>query len=182
MKVDVLGCAVCAPGLPDWADARATCSTGRRALRSRRWCASRRSSRCRRTSGGACRRPRALRWASAARRCEDARHRRRRRVATVFASCGSDGEIMHQICEGLARKPAGDLADALPQLGAQRARRLLEHRACQRMRRRRACARSRRRSPPGSSRPPRRRWPSRAPCCSSPTTCRILRRCRASGT
>ena len=105
MKVEVLGCAVCAPGLPDWASAiQVLCGHAgydRSAMRDpspielppnerRRLPATARAA----LGVGI----EALRAA----RIEDPKD-----VATVFTSCGSDGEITHQICDGLARVPPG---------------------------------------------------------------------------
>ena len=104
MKVDILGCAVRAPGFPDWSTARRVLAGGapydRDAVpqsapsvplppnEQRRLPATARDA----LGVGA--------EALADARIDDARD-----IATVFASCGSDGEITHQICEALARTP-----------------------------------------------------------------------------
>jgi len=104
LKVDILGCAVRAPGFPDWATARRVLTGGapydRDAVRQspppvplpaneqRRLPATARDA----LGVGA--------EALADARIDDAGD-----VATVFASCGSDGEITHQICDALARTP-----------------------------------------------------------------------------
>ena len=102
MNVEVLGGAVCAPGLPDWRTAvdvlsgRATYDRNR--VRDpatielppnerRRLPATARAA-----LGVGIEALRTAQVDSAS-------------VATVFTSCGSDGEITHQICDGLARVP-----------------------------------------------------------------------------
>ena len=50
-----------------------------------------------------------------------------RPVASVFTSSGGDAVNCHEICAALASADPGDLADPLPQFGAQRRLRLLEH-------------------------------------------------------
>lgn len=104
MKVDIVGCAVRAPGFPDWATARrvliGSASYDREAVRQspapvplppneqRRLPATARDA-----------------LAVGAEALADARIDDAADVATVFASCGSDGEITHQICDALARTP-----------------------------------------------------------------------------
>jgi hypothetical protein len=104
VKVAILGCAVRAPGFPDWSTARRVMNGGaaydRNAVREspspvplppneqRRLPATAREA----LGVGA--------EALADARIDDARD-----IATVFSSCGSDGEITHQICEALARTP-----------------------------------------------------------------------------
>ena len=101
MNVEILGCAVCAPGLPDWATAAKVLSGEAAYDRSLVREASpvalppnerRRLPATARVALGVG--IEALRDAQVD---ED--------VATVFTSCGSDGEITHQICDGLARVP-----------------------------------------------------------------------------
>lgn len=102
MNVEILGCAVCAPGLPDWATAVEVLAG--RAVYDR----------------SAVRNPSTVELPPNERRRLPATARAalgvgiealrtaqvdRESVATVFTSCGSDGEITHQICDGLARVP-----------------------------------------------------------------------------
>lgn len=102
MKVEILGCAVCAPGLPDWATAVEVLN-GRAAYE--------------RSAVGD---PSPVELPPNERRRLPATARAalgvgiealraaeldRQSVATVFTSCGSDGAITHEICEGLARVP-----------------------------------------------------------------------------
>ena len=85
-------------------------------------------------------------------------------------------ELPRNLPDARVRRPA-DLADALPQLGAQRAGRLLEHRhRCDAIRRRRS-ARSTAASAPDCSKPPARFWSRAIRCCSSPTIPVIRSRC-----
>jgi hypothetical protein len=103
MKLAVLGCAVCAPGLPDWASAVEVLN-GRAAY-----------------DRSVVRDPSTVELPPNERRRLPATARAAlgvgiealraaeldtQGVATVFTSCGSDGAITHQICEGLARDPA----------------------------------------------------------------------------
>ena len=103
MKVEVLGCAVCAPGLPDWRTARDV--LGGRAAYDKTLV---------RDASIVALPPNERRRLPATARValgvgiealRDARIEGVDSVATVFVSCGSDGEIMHQICDGLARNP-----------------------------------------------------------------------------
>lgn len=103
MKVEVLGCAVCAPGLPDWASAtQVFCGHARYDRR-----LVRDPSTVQLPPNERRRLPATARAALGvglealrAAQIEDAAS-----VATVFTSCGSDGQITHEICEGLARVP-----------------------------------------------------------------------------
>lgn len=103
MKVEVLGCSVCAPGLPDWASAirvlRGEARYDRAAVRDPAAVDLPANERRRLPATARV----ALGVASEALRA--ARIDDPESVATVFSSCGSDGEITHQICEGLARVP-----------------------------------------------------------------------------
>jgi hypothetical protein len=102
MKVGIAGCAVCAPGLPDWATA-AQVLTGKAPY-----------------DANAVRDPAPVDLPPNERRrlpptaraalgigteALRATQLRMDEVATVFTSCGSDGEITHRICEELARVP-----------------------------------------------------------------------------
>lgn len=105
MNVDVLGCAVRAPGFPDW-------STARRVLAGDaeydREAASETSTRVPLPANEQRRLPATAREALrvGAEALADAAIDDASDIATVFSSCGSDGEITHQICEALARSPA----------------------------------------------------------------------------
>jgi Beta-ketoacyl synthase, N-terminal domain len=103
MKVAILGCAVCAPGLPDWATAAKVLggqtSYDRSAVRDPSPVALPPNERRRLPATARA----ALGVGIEALR--DARIDDMESVATVFTSCGSDGEITHQICDGLARVP-----------------------------------------------------------------------------
>jgi Beta-ketoacyl synthase, N-terminal domain len=103
MKVEVLGCAVCAPGLPDWATAAKVlgghAGYDRNAVRDPAPIELPPNER-RRLPGTA---RAALGVGIEALRAAQVDDRES--VATVFTSCGSDGEITHQICDGLARVP-----------------------------------------------------------------------------
>lgn len=102
MKIALLGGAVCAPGLPDWTTAVEVLS-GRSTY-----------------DRNHVRDPATIELPPNERRRLPATARAAlgvgiealraaqvdsRSVATVFTSCGSDGEITHQICDGLARVP-----------------------------------------------------------------------------
>ena len=102
MKVEVQGCAVCAPGLPDWETA-ARVLTGAAPY-----------------DASAVRDPTPVDLPPNERRRLPPTARaalgigtealrgtqlRLEEVATVFTSCGSDGEITHRICEELTRVP-----------------------------------------------------------------------------
>ena len=103
MELSVLGCAVRAPGFPDWTTARrvlgGTARYDRDAVRA---------------STPASLPPNEQRRLPATARealgvgieaLADAGIDDASAVATVFTSCGSDGEITHQICDALARTP-----------------------------------------------------------------------------
>ena len=103
MKVAVLGCGVSAPGMPDWQTA-SDVLTGRAPydrtlVREPRIVALPPNERRRLPATARV----ALGVGSEA--LKDASIDDIGSVATVFACCGSDGEIVHQICDGLARKP-----------------------------------------------------------------------------
>ena len=104
MKLDVLGCAVRAPGFPDWPTARRVLTGGaqydRDAVRARAASVALPANEQRRLPATARDALGVGAEALADARIDDARD-----IATVFASCGSDGEITHQICEALARTP-----------------------------------------------------------------------------
>ena len=104
MKVDILGCAVRAPGFPDWATARRVLAGGavydRDAVRQSPAQVALPPNEQRRLPATA---REALGVGAEA--LADARIVDAGDVATVFSSCGSDGEITHQICEALARTP-----------------------------------------------------------------------------
>jgi Beta-ketoacyl synthase, N-terminal domain len=103
MKVAILGCAVCAPGLPDWATAAKVLSGRTSYDRS----AVRDPSPVALPPNERRRLPATARAALGVgiEALHDARIDDMESVATVFTSCGSDGEITHQICDGLARVP-----------------------------------------------------------------------------
>jgi hypothetical protein len=106
METRLLGCAVRGPGLPDWPTAAAILSGRTRhvAQPSVEPAPSMLPPNERR------RLPDLARWALVA--GHDAllaAGRAGADIATVFASCGSDGKITHQICEALAT-PAGDVS------------------------------------------------------------------------
>jgi len=103
MKVQMLGCAVWGPGLPDWATAAKV--LGGHAAYDRS--AVRDPSPVELPPNERRRLPVTARVALGvgmealrAAQIEDMEN-----VATVFTSCGSDGEITHQICDGLAHVP-----------------------------------------------------------------------------
>jgi hypothetical protein len=103
MKVAILGCAVCAPGLPDWATAAKVLGgqTGydRSAVRDPSPVALPPNERRRLPATARAALGVGIEALRAA-RIDDMES-----VATVFTSCGSDGDITHQICDGLARVP-----------------------------------------------------------------------------
>jgi hypothetical protein len=103
MNVDILGCAVRAPGFPDW-------STARRVLSGR----AQYDRHAVRDSTPVSLPPNEQRRAPATARdalgvgaeaLADARIDDAGAIATVFTSCSSDGETTHQICDALARTP-----------------------------------------------------------------------------
>jgi len=103
VKVEVLGCAVCAPGLPDWRTAREVLAGrtryDRSLVRDAQIVALPPNERRRLPVTARV----ALGVGSEA--LENAQIDAVDGVATVFVSCGSDGDIVHQICDGLARNP-----------------------------------------------------------------------------
>ena len=104
MKVDILGCAVRAPGFPDWASARRVLTGGAPFDRD---AVPRPFSAVPLPPNEQRRLPATARDAIGvgAEALADARIDDAGDIATVFASCGSDGEITHQICEALTRTP-----------------------------------------------------------------------------
>ena len=104
MKVDILGCAVRGPGFPDWPTARRVLTRNaqydRDAVRDTPSPVPLPPNEQRRLPATA---REALGVGAEA--LVDARIDDARDIATVFSSCGSDGEITHQICEALARTP-----------------------------------------------------------------------------
>jgi hypothetical protein len=103
VNVEVLGCAVCAPGLPDWTTAQKVLGGhsvyDRNAVRDPASVALPPNERRRLPATARV----ALGVGIEALR--DARVDDMHGVATVFTSCGSDGEITHQICDALSRVP-----------------------------------------------------------------------------
>lgn len=103
MKVEILGCAVCAPGLPDWATAAKVLGGqsvyDRSAVRDPSTVALPPNERRRLPATARAALGVGIEALRAA-QVDDMES-----VATVFTSCGADGEITHQICDGLARVP-----------------------------------------------------------------------------
>ena len=102
MKLAVLGCSICGPGLPDWAT-MVDVLDGRSAYDARLVrepaVASLPPNERRRLP------PTARLALGVGLEALQAANLGRTDVATVFTSCGSDGEITHRICEGLAQHP-----------------------------------------------------------------------------
>jgi hypothetical protein len=106
MNVHVVGCAVCGPGLPDWPRARAVLR-GESAfdatlVRDPAPVALPPNERRRLP-------PTARLALGIGMEALDAAGMATREVVTVFTSCGSDGQITHQICEALA-KPVPEMS------------------------------------------------------------------------
>ena len=164
MKLAVLGCAVLRARAARLGDGAARCSTGgapydrtRCAIASLVGAAAERAAPAAR-DGARCARRRH-------RGAADARIDDTESVATVFASCGSDGEIMHQICDGARAQPAARSRRRVSTTPCTTRRAATGASRLPRTRRRRACARSSASFAAGLSRRRRRRWPSRAACC-----------------
>lgn len=105
MNVDILGCAVRAPGFPDWSTAKRVLAGDAKYDRD---ATSESSTRVPLPANEQRRLPATAREALrvGAEALADAAIDDASDIATVFSSCGSDGEITHQICEALARPPA----------------------------------------------------------------------------
>ena len=102
MNVAILGCAVCAPGLPDWSAACEVLAGREPFDRS----AVRDPSPVALPANERRRLPATARVAlGVGMEALQAAQVDMAEVATVFTSCGSDGEITHQICATLARAP-----------------------------------------------------------------------------
>ena len=100
MNVSVLGCAVCGPGVPDWESARAVLhgDAAYDALRVRDLAPVALPPNERRRLPPTARVALGIGGEALQVSALDPRE-----VATVFTSCGSDGQVTHQICDALAR-------------------------------------------------------------------------------
>ncbi|HVF63693.1 MAG TPA: beta-ketoacyl synthase chain length factor [Casimicrobiaceae bacterium] len=102
MRVEVAGCAICAPGLPDWPTA-VEVLTGHALYDASK---TRDPQAIALPANERRRLPITARWAlCVGNEALAAASADTKTIATVFTSCGSDGEITHQICESLARDP-----------------------------------------------------------------------------